>query len=269
MFIADDRFARDFYQRLTGSDHLSDSLATRSLVPVQVLQMRRRGAQVLSASGATPAIVTLARFHAPHRCGYRGIVTELVLAFPSGPSRSNIPAPHTTVVAWLDPRTTFVGGAGAVQPALARTSALELLHRIAARATQDAPLVRPLELDQDQAADAGEVIPLGGSYGVGFRARVQTARGDTVLVTGVASTDRELRRVRWIVKPRRIALVGNMIPDGRRGRRYSLRGAVAGNGVLVLVHEIADVAAGDSRATAVDVASGRVLAAQPLALRCP
>jgi len=46
-------------------------------------------------------------------------------------------------------------------------------------------------------------------------------------------------------------------------------GSVAGNGVLVLVDEIADVSAGDSRATAIDVESRNIIAAQPLALRCP
>jgi len=50
-----------------------------------------------------------------------------------------------------------------------------------------------------------------------------------------------------------------------------LRGAVAsaGGGALLLVDEIADVSPRDSRVTAVDVATRRVVAAQPLALRCP
>jgi len=43
-----------------------------------------RSATVLSANGAAPARLTLARFHAPQTCGYPGIVTELVLAFPPG-----------------------------------------------------------------------------------------------------------------------------------------------------------------------------------------
>jgi hypothetical protein len=40
-------------------------------------------------------------------------------------------------------------------------------------------------------------------------------------------------------------------------------------GTFLLVNEIADVSARDSRATAVDPDTRRVVAAQPLALRCP
>jgi len=39
--------------------------------------------------------------------------------------------------------------------------------------------------------------------------------------------------------------------------------------VVALLDEIADVAPRDSRANAVDVATRRLIAAQPLALRCP
>jgi len=55
------------------------------------------------------------------------------------------------------------------------------------------------------------------------------------------------------------------------GTRYSLRGAVAaaGGDRLLLLDEITDISARDSRATAVDPATRRVLATQPLALRCP
>jgi hypothetical protein len=54
-------------------------------------------------------------------------------------------------------------------------------------------------------------------------------------------------------------------------RRYSLRGAVAGEGggTLLLVDEIADVRISDSRAVALDAATRNVIAEQPLALRCP
>jgi len=267
VFFASDRFARDFYRRLTGSDHLSDSLAKRPLVSVQPI--RRRSAQVSSASGSTPATLTLARFHAPRRCGFDGIVTELVLAFPPrGAGSGGIPPPHKPVVAMLVD-ITFTGGAGAAQPVLSRRDALELLNRVVRRADGEAPLLRPLVLDADQAADAGEVVPLGWTYGVGFRARVLTIGGDTVLVTGVASTDRELRKFRWVVRPRRIRLIGGMIPRSTAGVRYSLRGIVAGNGVMILVDEIADVSPRDSRVKAIAVESRNVVAAQPLALRCP
>jgi hypothetical protein len=125
-----------------------------------------------------------------------------------------------------------------------------------------------LTLDADQAADAGEVVPLGESYGVGFRARVLSG-DDTLLVTGVASTDRDAHKVHWIAKPRRIRLTGGMIPRTSREVRYSLRGIVAGNGSMVLVDEIADVSAQSSRLTAIVVGSRNVFATQPLALRCP
>jgi hypothetical protein len=164
---------------------------------------------------------------------------------------------------------TFSGGPGAAQPTLSRQDALDLLNRVVRRAESEAALLRPLRLDADQAADAGEVVPLGWSYGVGFRARVLTARGDTMLVTGVASTDRALRRLRWVIRPRHIRLTGGMIPRTTAGVRYSLRGTVAGNGVLILVDEIADVAARDSRVAAFDIESRKIIAAQPLALRCP
>jgi len=59
-----------------------------------------------------------------------------------------------------------------------------------------------------------------------------------------------------------------MIMD--QGVRYSLRGAVAGpgGGSFLLLDEIADVSARDSRATVVDPRRGVWSPAQPLALRC-
>ena len=116
-------------------------------------------------------------------------------------------------------------------------------------------------------------MPFGARYAVGFRARYTTADGDTVLVTGVASTDIELRELHWVVRPQRMRLRGGMITGARTdgARRYSLRGAIPGSAgsTLLLVHEIADVSVRDSRATAVDVDTRRIVAAQPLALRCP
>src|ERR1044072_7503716 len=225
VFFAGDRFARDYYRRLTGSSHLADSLARRQLVSVP--PGRRRVVQVFSASGAAPATITLARFHARGRCGYDGMVTELVLAFPGGASAStnHIPPAHKPILGILDQHSASSGGTGSVQPALSRSAALELVNRVVRGAAAKATLLRPLTLDPDQAADAGEVVPLGSSYGVGFRARVLTTRGDTLLLTGV--------------------------------------------GLLVLIDEFADVSADDSREAAVDVASREVIAAQPLALRCP
>jgi hypothetical protein len=271
VFVAGDRFARDFFHQLTGRGGLSDSLARRTLVAVEARQAR--SATVLSASGAAPAQLTLARFHAPQTCGYAGMVTELVLAFPPG-GRST-PRSHVTVVALLD-APPFAGGAGSPRSTLTRAGARDLVNRVAQRAESvsrrpRATLVRQLTIDPDQAADAGEVVPVGSRYAVGFRARYVTAPSDTLLITGVAATDIELRELRWVVPPQRLRLTGGMITPTNPGLRYSLRGTVAGagGGTLLLLDEIADVSPRDSRATAVDLESRRVVAAQPLALRCP
>ena len=275
VFVAGDRDARDFYRKLTGTGGLNDSLARRALVAVEAA--KPRSATVLSAHGAAPARLTLARFHAPGTCGYSGIVTELVLAFPPGGTRSgSTPPSHFTVVALLDGSPfTSVGASRATLP---RSGTRDLVNRVAQRAEREsrgsrATLVRQLIVDDDQAADAGEVVAFGARYAVGFRARYVTAGGDTVLVTGVATTDLELRELHWVVRPQRLPLRGGMITGTRTdgGKRYSLRGAVPGSAgsTLLLVNEIADVSVRDSRATAVDVDTRRVVAAQPLALRCP
>jgi len=266
VFITGDRFARDFYHQLTRDRHLGDSLQHRSLVAVDARQPE--SATVLSANGAAPARLTLARFHAPETCGAGEMVTELVLAFPpSGAGSRSTPPSHVTVVALLD-APTFAGGAGRPRPALTQAAALDLLSRVVQRVRTATPL-RPLVLDADQAADAGEVVPLTSGYAVGFRARFLSGT-DTVLVTGVATTDLDLHQVRWVRKPGRLRLVGGMVRTNA-GTRYSLRGAVvaAGGNQLLLLDEITDVSARDSRATAVDLATLRVVAAQPLALRCP
>jgi len=153
-------------------------------------------------------------------------------------------------------------------PALSRRSALGLVNRVAEHAAGDAPLLRPLALDADQATDAGEVIVAGAQYAVGFRARVIESE-DTLLVTGVAATDSELRHLRWVIRPQRTLLQGGVLAVPRV--RYSIRGRVASpsGGALLLIDEFADVEARRSRATAVEAATGRVFAAQPLALRCP
>ena len=278
VFVAGDRYARDFYRELTGTGGggLTDSLARRALVAVEA--RKPRSATVLSANGAAPARLTLARFHARGTCGYAGMVTELVLAFPPGGTRSgSTPPSHVIVVALLD-GSPFAGSAPAPRATLTRSGTRDLVNRVAQRAESvsrgsRATLVRQLAVDDDQAADAGEVVPFGGRYAVGFRARYATADRDTVLVTGVAATDLELRELHWVIRPQRLPLRGGMLTGTRTdgGKRYSLRGAVPGSAgsTLLLVHEIADVAVRDSRATAVDVDTRRIVAAQPLALRCP
>jgi hypothetical protein len=272
VFVADDRFARDFYRELTGSGRLQDSLAAHPLIAVEPRAVR--GATVLSARGAAPARLTLVRFHAAEACGATNLVTELVLAFPPGSGAGRLTPPsHVTVVALLDV-PPFTGsarpqGGGA---SLSRAKALELVRQVAQRAEARGALLSAFTLDPDKAADAGEVIPVSkGRYAVGFRARFLVGGDDTLLVTGVALTDTGSHNLRWVVRPVRSRLTNGMMSSGSGASRYSLRSAVAGegNGVLLLLDEIADVSPSDSRATAVDPESGRVVAAQPLALRCP
>ena len=274
VFVAGDRYARDLYRDLTGSRSLSDSLARRELVAVEA--RKAHNATVLSAGGAAPARLTLARFHARGTCGYTGIVTELVLAFPpAGARRGPTPPSHVTVVALLE-ESGSVFGVAAPEATLSRAGTRDLVNRVAQRAESvsrgsRAMLVRQLTVDPDQAADAGEVIPFGSRYAVGFRARYATEQNDTVLISGIAATDLELRELHWVVRPQRLPLHGGMMRAGKSGIRYSLRGGVAGldGGTFLLVNEIADVSVRDSRATAVDPDTRRVVAAQPLALRCP
>ena len=266
VFITGKRFARNYYHQLTGNRHLFDSLQHRPLVAVEAREAEN--ATVLSANGAAPAHLTIARFHAPQTCGAAEAVTELVLAFPPGGAGGHsTPPSHVPVVALLD-APAFAGGAGPSRPALTRAAALDLLSRVVRRAQPTTPL-RALVLDADQAADAGEVVPLASGYAVGFRARFPNGT-DTVLVTGVATTDVALHHLRWVREPEHLRLVGGMVRTNP-GTRYSLRGAVAaaGGDRLLLLDEITDISARDSRATAVDPATRRVLATQPLALRCP
>jgi hypothetical protein len=268
VFIADDRFARDFYSDLTGSSHLADSLARRPLVAVDA--KRTRNALVFSARGVASGRLTLARFHAPRRCGFEGTVTELVFAFaPGAKAGRGTPPAHVTVVALLESAAFESTSATLPAAPLSRSGALELVTRVAQRAAGAAPLLGPLALDADQAADAGEVIVAGSQYAVGFRARILAAGEDTLLVTGVALTDSTLRHLRWVIKPQRSRLQRGAIADPRV--RYSLRGRVVspGGGSLLLIDEFADVEARNSRATAVEAVTGQVIAAQPLALRCP
>jgi hypothetical protein len=284
VFVADDRFARDFYRQLTHK-RLMDTLEGRALVAVDP----RSGPSltVLSANGAAPARLTLARFHAPQTCSSPAIVTELVLAFPPGGAGGrSTPPSHVTVVALLD-AAPFAGGAGKPRAHLATADALALVRRVADRAEvatrgRKLGLLHPPTLDADQAADAGEIVALRSQYAVGFRATfvatVAENKIDTTLITGVAVTDPDVRELHWVVGPQRLRLRRGMIASprsgegsARQGMRYSLRGAVtdAGGGALLLVDQIADVSPRDSRATAVDAASRRVVATQPLALRCP
>ncbi len=254
MFIADDRFARDFYHELTGKRGLMDALEGRQLIAVE--PGPGRSATVLSANGAAPARLTLARFHAPRTCGPAALVTELVLAFPPGGTVGrSAPPSHVTIVALLD-AAPFAAGGGTTLRALPTLDAMALVRRVADRgelATRgpSAGLLHAPSLGADLAIDAGEVVPLRSQYAVGFRASFVRTVGesttDTLLITGVAVTDPELRHLHWVVRPIRLRLVRGMIARATAGR----------------------LAPRDSRATAVDVNSRRIIAALPLALRCP
>lgn len=232
-----------------------------------------RTVTVLSARGAAPARLTLARFHTAESCGAGATVTELVFAFPpGGGSGHSTPPSHVPVVVLLDERP-FAGGTGAPARALTRAETRDLVNRIAQRAesTSRGPrgtLLRQLIVDADQSADAGEVVPIHGGYAVGFRARYATAANDTLLVTGVAITDPPVREVRWVARPQRLPLQGGM---ASQGVRYSVRGWVAGSGggTLLLIDQIADGSVRDSRATVRDATTRSLVASQPLALRCP
>src|SRR2546423_8653292 len=148
VFITGDDFARDFYRELIGRGSLHDALEGRQLVAVEARPAR--SATVLSANGAAPARLTLARFHAPLSCGYPGLVTELVLAFPPGGAAGrSVPPSHVTVVALLD-APPFAAGPGPARPALSRSNALELVNRVAQRA--ESALLRPLVTDPAHAA---------------------------------------------------------------------------------------------------------------------
>src|SRR6185295_15372118 len=169
---------------------------------------------VLSANGAAPARLTLARFHAPPTCSSPAIVTELVLAFPPGGAGGrSTPPSHVTVVALLD-AAPFAVGAGKQRPRLATADALALVRGVADRAEvvtrgRQLGLLHPPALDADQAADAGEIVALRTQYAVGFRATfVATGenRTDTTLISGVAVTDPDMRELHWVVRPQRLRL---------------------------------------------------------------
>jgi hypothetical protein len=261
VFVADDRFARDFYRELTGG-RLDDTLAGHALVALEPRAIR--GATVLSARGAAAARLTLVRFHAPQSCGSPARVTEL-----GGASGRSTPPSHVTVVALLD-APPLARSAGPQPKPLSQRKSLELVNQVATRAESRGSLVESLTLDPDKSADAGEVIAVSpGRYAVGLRARFRVG-DDTLLVTAVAVTDTGAHNVHWVVRPVRSRLINGMIQSGKASR-YSLRGAVARPDAapLLLLDEIADVSPRDSRASAVDPETGRVVATQPLALRCP
>src|SRR2546422_115757 len=162
---------------------------------------------------------------------------------------------------------------------------VRLLGRVAARAAHmtsraspERALAGALTVDPDRAADAGELLPTAGRdpelrYALAIRARFLESSGDTTLVTGVAVADSAGAQLRWGMRPVRFRLRVGLAESesGMAGVRYVLRGtglAPGDAGELLLIDEVNDASPAASRALAVDPWRRRVLAAQPLALRC-
>lgn len=291
--VADSGVATAVYEGLA-RHALTDAPATfaaatahRALIAVAAaeLPLRRAGAPdavILHAGGGTGALLELVRLHRAGACGAALPVVELVYRFPAG-ATGPVPPPHAPVLAALReplPRADAAGGgaAGRQPPRahaarLAATVALaaESLAARAAGEVPGAPLAGRLALDPESAVDAADVIALthdGRRHAVAVRVRFLAPTGDTTLVTAVAVTDSGGRDLSWIITPRRFALAAPPADAARHG----LRGTVGGALGIVLVREVAEVAAAGSRLLAVAVApdrTPRVLAAQPLALRCP
>lgn len=297
LFVADSAFTQRVYQVVVRPElgdgapaTLDSAFGARRVLPLAAdrLSTRRRDsgyfdATILHRGGAVPAALELIRLHRPGDCGAPGAVTELVYSF----SRAAIPAvpPSRTSVAALFRSTASLRPSVSLAPVLDRDAARRLAVRLAQAAErvtangpqgQAEPLTRRLALDPDLAADAGEVFPVTvppgtrplPRYAVAVRARFRAPNGDTVFVSAVAVTDSALARPRWVMRPVRARLRGGLLSDGVR---YVLRGIVLyppSDRELLLVDRIADVETRRALALVVDPWSRRLIAAQPLALRC-
>ena len=294
VFIADDDVTRRVYALTVspamGGDYptpFDSAFAGRRVLTLDGARVPGRDANpgyydatILHRSGAVPAGLILIRLHRPGNCGIPGAVTELVYGFPQA-ALPAVPPAHTSVAALFRVPAYVRGGPPPNTIAsLDRDAARRLATRVAqagesltAGSTPRAePLARRLALDADLAADAGDVVPLAATpdrrYAVAVRARFRTVEGDTVFVSGIAITDTTLTGVHWVTRPVRARLARGLLANGVR---YVLRGAVVyppSGGELLLVDRIADVEAERARSLAVDPWTRRVVAAQPLALRC-
>jgi hypothetical protein len=238
-------------------------------------------ATILAETGVVPAQLSLVRLHARGACTEEGPVTELVYRF----RREDLgfgPRAHTTVVGLLRPVgrvPTAITPPPAPGGARARTL-LVVTALAGSRATtgldapQEALLAIPT-LDPNREDDAGEVLSLTGTLetdarvAVAVRARFSFA-GDSSLLSGVALTDGAQTVLGWLLAPVRARLSSEGASKGAGALRYVLRGRVAYPpvGSLLLVDQIDDVRARNSRTLIIDPASGRLLATQPLALAC-
>jgi len=298
VFIADDSFAQRAFRlstaRLLGPrsdvrtalDQRPNSIIT---VPGQQLEGRpldrRMGtASILSRGRLARGALSLIRIHAGSACAQLRLVTELVYRLTVEQGQFAPPA-QSPVVA-LFGASSAVGETAKLPAAPApatRNAILAAAARRAARATshtspgEDRLLAGALAVDPDRAADAGELLPVAGTdlgrpYALAVRARVLAPGGDTVLVTGVALSDSTAGRLRWVMRPLRFRLKGGLAQPGAGpgAVRYALRGTALypGSGELLLVDVVNDASPDASRTIAIDTRRGRVIAAQPLALRC-
>ncbi len=293
LFLADSDFTLRVYARMVrprmagAPPSLDAAFRGRAVVSLAAESLATRDrATILSAGGAVPAELRLIRLHASGDCLVPGPVTELVYAF-SPEALPAAPRSHTPVVGVLGlaPRRPTAGGrpigqalSGDDARRYIRAAALAA-ERLTARGTAPAwPLAAQIAVDPEVASDAGEVFSIGhssvgASLAVGFRVRFLEANGDTVLVSGVAVTDRAGHETDWVLAPVRAPLHGGLLARVATlppPARYSLRGVVfepTGDPML-LVDQVADVSPFDSRTLAVAVDGPAIVASQPLALRC-
>lgn len=302
LFVADTAFTRLVYELVVrpnqGGDPPPSFDSAFNAPPRRVLSLAAEripgrpkdpgyfDATILHAAGAIPAALTLIRLHRPGDCSAAvpGAVTELVYSFPQA-ALPVVPPSHTTV-AGVFRSPPYLRSDTATPPGLDREAARRLVARVARAAERRtapqppregagdtaAAVVRRLVLDADQATDAGEALPLSGRdvgrFAVAARVRYRQPAGDTVFVSAVAITDTGLVHMHWVMRPVRARFAGNLLAEGVR---YALRGVVVyppTERELLLVDRIADVEAGAARRLAVDPWQRRVVAAQPLALRC-
>ncbi len=302
IFVADDAFAELVHTRLvrpslagdTAAD-LRSALGRREIISIAAEQLEGRhrdsgryDATIVFPGGALETPLELIRLHAPGSCTGSAAVTELVYGFPYQ-TRLMAPPPHTSVVALFErPR---LGAVTQSAPALSAHATRRLVTRVAQAAEsltarrdgrpRSRLLGELLAANPELEADAGEAVPLlarrgAPFFGVAFRARFAARGGDTVLVSAVATTDTALRHLTWVMTPVRAKLVGGLMrpaadPAAPATARFVLRGSISlsgSTGELLLVDQFDDVVPRNSRTKAVDTGAGRVVATQPLALRC-
>jgi hypothetical protein len=298
VFIADDSFAQRVYRlsaaRVPGRpadvrvalEQRPNGIVTvpGSQLEERPLDRRMSTASILSRGRLARGELILIRIHAGRTCAQLHLVTELVYRLSADQERFAPPA-QSPVIARFG-ASPGVGEAVKLPdpPApAARSAVLAAATRRAARATSRASpgeerlLAGALAVDPDRAADAGELLPVPGTdrdrpYAVAVRARLLEPGGDTVLVTGVALSDSTTRLLRWVMRPLRFGLTGGLARPGAGpgAVRYALRGTARspGSGELLLVDVVNDGSPDASRTLAVDSRQGRIIAAQPLALRC-